>query len=163
DLTPRPPHHPARARAMISLFMQGGPSHLDLLDPKPTLTRYDGKPFPGAIKYDNAAQASSKVLASPWKFRRHGRSGIDVSELPSAYQGTVVRPREPRILNLDPPAHLKGVPQEHYLKYLARLNRDHLAAHPGELDLEARLAGYALAARMQTAAAEALDLSRETA
>src|SRR5207249_1601992 len=70
--------------------------------------------------------------------------------LPSLYQGTVVRPREPRILNLDPPAHLKGEPQEHYLKYLAQLNREHLAAHPGELDLEARLAGYALAARMQT-------------
>jgi hypothetical protein len=82
--------------------------------------------------------------------------------LPSLYQGTVVRPREPRILNLDPPPHLKGAPQEGYLKYLDGLNRDHLAEHPGELDLEARIAGYELAARMQTAAAEALDLSKET-
>src|SRR5688500_16839136 len=43
DLTPKPPHHPARARAMISLFMQGGPSHLDLFDPKPELQRLDGQ------------------------------------------------------------------------------------------------------------------------
>ena len=79
DLKPRPPHSPPRARAMISLFMQGGPSHIDLLDPKPALAKYDGKSFPGTIKYDNAAQASSKVLASPWKFRKHGRCGTEVS------------------------------------------------------------------------------------
>jgi hypothetical protein len=83
--------------------------------------------------------------------------------LPSLYQGTVVRPREPRILNLDPPPHLRGEPQEKLLKYLDSLNREHLAARPGELDLDARIASYALAARMQTAAKEALDLSRETA
>ena len=82
--------------------------------------------------------------------------------LPSLFQGTVVRPREPRILNLDPPARLKGKPQAAYLDYLEKLNRDHLARHPGELDLEARIAGYELAARMQTAAKEALDLSKET-
>jgi hypothetical protein len=245
DLKPRLPDAPPRAKAMISLFMQGGPSHIDLLDPKPALANYDGKPFPGEIKYDNAAQASSRVLASPWKFQKHGQSGIEVSELlphlaevvdqltvirsmytgvnnhvqsihalntgrifaghpvlgswlayglgsesqdlpafvaltdpanlpvagtdhwsngwlPSVYQGTVVRAREPRILNLDPPAQLKGPPQEHYLRYLGGLNADHLAEHPGELDLEARIAGYELAARMQTAAAEALDLRQET-
>src|SRR6059058_1951727 len=81
DLTPKPPHFTPRAKAMISLFMQGGPSHVDLLDPKPELTKYDGKPFPGQIKYDNAAQASSKVLGCPWKFAKHGESGLDVSEL----------------------------------------------------------------------------------
>ncbi|HMC66546.1 MAG TPA: DUF1501 domain-containing protein [Gemmataceae bacterium] len=245
DLKPKAPHHPARARAMISLFMQGGPSHLDLLDPKPLLAKYNGKPFPGEIKYDNAAQASAKVLATPWKFKKHGRSGTEVSELlphlaeivdditvirsmhtgvnnhgqsifalntgrpmagrpslgswmtyglgsvnqnlpafvvltdpeglpvegvanwthgwlPSLYQGTVVRPREPRILNLDPPVHLKGMPQERSLAYLERLNRQHLEGHPGELDLEARIASYELAARMQSAAKEALDLNKET-
>src|SRR5438132_10625679 len=81
DLKQRKPHFPPRAKAMISLFMQGGPSHIDMLDPKPLMAKYDGKPFPGTIKYDNAAQASSKVLASPWKFKKHGRSGIEVSEL----------------------------------------------------------------------------------
>src|SRR2546423_2212151 len=81
DLTPKKPHFAPRAKAMISLFMQGGPSHVDLLDPKPALDKLDGKPFPGSVKYDNAAQASSKVLGSPWKFKKHGKSGLDVSDL----------------------------------------------------------------------------------
>src|SRR5947209_1486977 len=54
DLKPKAPHFAPRARAMISLFMQGGPSHVDLFDPKPKLTELDGKPFPGQVKYDNA-------------------------------------------------------------------------------------------------------------
>jgi hypothetical protein len=246
DLQPKAPHFTPRARAMISLFMQGGPSHLDLLDPKPLMDKYDGKAFPGTVQYDNAAQASARVLASPWKFRKHGQAGIEVSELlpglaevmddltiirsmhtsvnnhvqsihalnngsifagrpvlgswltyglgaesqnlpayvaltdpgalpvvgtgnwsngwlPSLFQGTVVRPREPRIQNLDPPPHLDGEPQKRYLSYLQNLNREHLASHPGELDLEARIASYELAARMQTAAKEALDISAESA
>ncbi len=245
DLKPKPPHFAPKAKAMISLFMQGGPSHVDLLDPKPKLTELDGKPFPGTIKFDNAAQASSKVLGSPWAFAKRGQCGTEVSELlphlariiddvtvvrsmhtdvnnhvqsihalntgrtvsghpvvgswlcyglgcesqelpafvalpdpasqpvsgaehwsngwlPSVYQGTVIRSREPRIPNLDPPPHLKGAPQVELLKYLDGLNRDHLAAHPGELDLEARIASYELAAKMQTAAKDALDLTRET-
>ena len=74
DLLPKAPQHTPKATAMISLWMQGGPSHIDLFDPKPELERLDGQPFPGEIKYDNAAQASSKVLASPWKFAQHGAS-----------------------------------------------------------------------------------------
>jgi len=81
DLEPKQPHHEPRATAMISMFMQGGPSHIDLFDPKPELGRFDGKPFPGEIKYDNAAQASSKCMASPWKFKKHGQCGMDLSEL----------------------------------------------------------------------------------
>jgi hypothetical protein len=83
--------------------------------------------------------------------------------LPSLFQGTVVRPREPRILNLDPPEQLRGNPQKNYLEYLNTLNREHLARHPGEMDLEARLGSYELAARMQTVAKEAIDLSKEPA
>ena len=82
--------------------------------------------------------------------------------LPALYQGTVVRPREPRILNLTPPDRLNGEPQRRYLEYLARLNHRHLAQRPGELDLQARTASYTLAARMQTSAKEALDLSSES-
>ncbi len=89
DLTPKRPHFPGKARAMISLFMQGGPSHIDLLDPKPALAKYDGKAFPGTIKYDNAAEASARVLASPWKFRKHGQSGIEVSELLPGLAGVI--------------------------------------------------------------------------
>ena len=81
DLKPKAPPHEPRAKAMISLFMQGGPSHMDLVDPKPLLEKYDGQKFPGEVKYDNAAQASPRVLASPWKFRKHGQCGMDISEL----------------------------------------------------------------------------------
>jgi hypothetical protein len=81
NLRPKPTHRPPRATAMISMFMQGGPSQMDLLDPKPELNRLDGQKFPGTIKYDNAAQASSTVLGSPWKFSKHGESGTDISEL----------------------------------------------------------------------------------
>src|SRR5262249_53852117 len=83
--------------------------------------------------------------------------------LPSRFQGTVGRPREPRILTLEPQPHLKGTAQNRSLESLDRLNREHLAQHPGESDLEARIASYELAARMQLAAKEALDLSTETA
>ena len=83
--------------------------------------------------------------------------------LPSTYQGTVVRPKEPRILNLDAPARFAGEPQRRYLEYLQGINTRHLAQRPGELDLAARIATYELAARMQTSAKEALDLNQETA
>jgi len=82
--------------------------------------------------------------------------------MPPLYQGTVLRPKEPRILNLQPPAHLEGKLQQQNLALLERLNRDHLQRHPGEADLEARIASYELAARMQVAATEALDISDET-
>src|SRR5687768_13000813 len=55
DVRPKPPAQPASARAMISIFMQGGPSHIDLFDPKPELSKRDGEKFDGEIKYDNAA------------------------------------------------------------------------------------------------------------
>jgi uncharacterized protein (DUF1501 family) len=83
--------------------------------------------------------------------------------LPSLFQGTVLRAKEPRILNLDAPAHLQGALQAQNLKLLSALNERHLAEHPGEADLEARIASYELAARMQTAAKEALDIGAESA
>ena len=55
DTTPKSPHSFGRAKAMISMFMQGGPSHIDLFDPKPELVKLDGKDFPGEVKYDDAA------------------------------------------------------------------------------------------------------------
>ncbi|HRQ89024.1 MAG TPA: DUF1501 domain-containing protein, partial [Bacteroidia bacterium] len=82
DMLPKPPHHRfGQAKAMISMFMQGGPSHIDMFDPKPELDRLDGKDFPGEVKYDDAAGASREVMASPWKFSKHGECGMDFSEL----------------------------------------------------------------------------------
>jgi hypothetical protein len=244
DLLPKPQHFPGKAKAMISLFMMGGPSQMDLFDPKPMLTKYDGQNFPGEIKYDNLAQASSKVFGSPWKFSKHGQCGMELSELlphlskvvddiclirsmssgvsnhaqglyainsgritggnpalgswltyglgceteelpaymvlshpgglptfqsdhftngwlPATYQGTVVRATEPRILNLDPPATLAGNGQRRQLDLLRSLNEEHASDHPAEHDLRARIASYELAANMQTAAKEALDISNE--
>ena len=82
--------------------------------------------------------------------------------LPSLYQGTVIRPREPRILNLEPPTHRRGKLQENYLEFLAGLNQKHLDQRPGELELAARISNFELAARMQSAAREALDIHQET-
>jgi hypothetical protein len=244
DLLPKQPHFQPKARAMISLFMMGGPSQMDLFDPKPMLTKYDGQTFPGEIKYDNLAEASAKVFGSPWKFSKHGQCGMELSELlpklgtvadeitlirsmhsgvnnhaqglyalnngrstagrptlgawlgyglgsetrelpaymvlahpgglptfqgehftngwlPSIYQGTLIRPSRPHILNLDPPPALAGTAQRRQLDLLGSLNEAHLAEHPGELDLQARIASYELAARMQTSAKEALDISNE--
>jgi hypothetical protein len=82
--------------------------------------------------------------------------------LPSIYQGTHVREQEPRIMNLDPPDYLKGDAQGRQLSFLDRINERHLAQHSGELDLQARIASYQLAARMQTAASDALDVRKES-
>jgi len=86
----------------------------------------------------------------------------DSRQLPSIYQGTVVRKTDPKIANLNPIAQLRGKPQGNQLDLLKELNQIHLERHPGEDDLSARIASYELAARMQTAATEALDLSKET-
>jgi hypothetical protein len=246
DLRSRPPSRPPSATAMISMFMQGGPSHLDLFDPKPELAKRHLQNYTGDIKYDDTAGASTKLFASPWKFRKHGQCGMELSELlpslgavaddiclirsmhtgvnnheqsinalntgeilsdrpslgswityalgcetqnlpafaaltdpgglpvggvynwqngwlPSLYQGTVIRPQEPRILNLDPPPQLQGKAQQRLLSYLDSVNREHLATHSTEWDLTARIETYERAARMQVAAKDALDISNESA
>ena len=246
DLKPKSPHHPPRATAMISLFQHGGPSHMDLTDPKPELTKYDGTDYQGEVGYSFVNEASKKLLGTKWRFAKHGQCGTELSELlphmseivddiclirsmhtganghevniryfhggipgvtgrahlgswllyglgsetqelpaymvltdpgghpvdgthnwskgfmPSMFQGTVLRPKEPRILNLDAPPHLRGIPQRQNLDFLQVLNRRHADRFPGADDLEARIASYELAARMQTAAREALDISKET-
>ncbi|MFM8223776.1 MAG: DUF1501 domain-containing protein, partial [Planctomycetaceae bacterium] len=74
------PHFAARAKRVIFLFMKGGPSHLDTFDPKPLLTRDDGRPCPFAKPRVQFA-STGNLLRSPWKFRQHGASGAWVSEL----------------------------------------------------------------------------------
>ena len=246
DLTPKDTHHPPQAKAMISMMMLGGPSQIDLFDPKPELTKRHGERFPGDVKFDNPAQASNEIMKPLWRFSHHGECGMELSELlphlgqvadditlirsmhtgvnnhipsnyalhtgqdrkgravlgswllsslgseteelpsfvaltdprglpligsenwnngklPSIYQGTMVRPTEPRIFNLQAPKHLRGAPQAAQLRFLERFNQAHAEQHPGENDLEARIASYQLAARMQSAAQEAFDISQETA
>jgi Protein of unknown function (DUF1501) len=77
---PKPPHHPPRAKSVICLFQHGGPSQMDLFDPKPELTRHHGKPYPGQLEAHFHTQ-TGKLLASPFKFRKCGRAGMELSEL----------------------------------------------------------------------------------
>ena len=80
DLSPRPSQFAGRARNVIFLYMGGGPSQMDLLDPKPMLTRHDGKPIPQSIT-QRAIGGSTLLMGSPFKFSRHGQSGLELSEL----------------------------------------------------------------------------------
>lgn len=245
DLEPKARDRDAPAKAMISMFMLGGPSQIDLFDPKPELIKRHGERFPGNVKFDNPAQASNEIMKPLWKFHHRGECGMELSELlphlgqvadditlirsmhtgvnnhipsnyamntgrdrkgravlgswllnslgcetdelpafvaltdprglpligsenwhngklPSIYQGTLVRPTEPRIFNLQAPSHLRGKPQAEQLAFLDQFNRAHAVQHPGENDLQARISSYQLAARMQLAAREAFDLSDET-
>jgi hypothetical protein len=75
-LAVKPPHFPARAKRVIFLFMPGGPSQVDTFDPKPRLTQDNGKPAPKLYLGQRR-----NLLASPWKFRKYGQSGIEVSDL----------------------------------------------------------------------------------
>src|ERR1051325_6671634 len=76
----RPPHFVPRAKRVIFLYMPGGPSQLDLFDPKPRLAKDNGKPLPFE-KPKLERTKTGNLLASPWTFSKHGESGIEVSEL----------------------------------------------------------------------------------
>ncbi|MEJ7638873.1 MAG: DUF1501 domain-containing protein, partial [Singulisphaera sp.] len=76
-----PGRAPGRAKQVICLFQNGGPSQMALFDPKPALTKYDGKPFPGGKVETLSLSASGNLLASPYKFAPAGESGIELSEL----------------------------------------------------------------------------------
>jgi hypothetical protein len=249
-LAPRPAHFPATAKSVIWVFLDGGPSHVDLFDPKPELTRLDGKPLPGSFKRPVTAMgktAFTPLLASKRSFKKHGQSGQWVSDwypeiagcvddlaiikschadglnhvgsvcqmntgsilggrpclgawslyglgsvsanlpgyvvlldypedppggarnwgtgfMPSTYQGTRFRSGKTPILHLHPPQKETDTKaQRSKLDFIQELNRRHRAARTEDSDLEARIAAYELAYRMQAAAPEAVDLTRETA
>lgn len=237
----RPPHFTPRAKRVIFLYMPGGPSHLDLFDPKPRLAADQGKPLPFE-KPKLERTKTGNLLASPWKFSRHGASGIEVSELlpqtaaciddicvirsmvadninhsgaalqmctgeqafsrpsigswltyglgtenqnlpgfvvvspaavfqgaqlwassflPSAYQGTLIRDLSRPMANLqDPGGDLKT--ERAKLDALRELNGLHKKERVNESELDARIASFELAFRMQQEAPEAFDLSRES-
>jgi hypothetical protein len=237
----RTPHHRPRAKRVIFLYMPGGPSHVDLFDPKPRLIKDGGKPLPFE-KPKLERTKTGNLLASPWKFSRHGQSGIEMSELPpgmasciddicvirsmvadninhtgaalqmctgeqafsrpsmgswltyglgtenqnlpgfvvvspaavfqgaqlwassflpSAYQGTLVRDLNHPIADL---TDRSGNPERQRcnLDALARLNTIHKRDRVIDSPLDARIASFELAFRMQREAPEAFDINRET-
>jgi hypothetical protein len=79
-LAPREPHFAPRAKRVIFLFMNGGPSHIDTFDPKPKLDELDGREIPESFR-DPRRRAKGKLMRSPFTFAKHGEAGIDVSEL----------------------------------------------------------------------------------
>ncbi|MFM8536860.1 MAG: DUF1501 domain-containing protein [Planctomycetaceae bacterium] len=239
---PALPHHPARAKRVIFLYRPGGPSHIDLLDPKPRVTADDGKPLPFEMPKLQRVKTGN-LLASPWKFARHGQSGIEVSELlpglasriddvcvirsmvadninhtgaalqictgeqafsrpsmgswityglgtenanlpafvvmspasvfqgaplysasflPGGCAGTLIRDLDRPIANLADP-HAVGPRQRRQLDALAALDRlGRGGPRPDAAALDARIASFELAFRMQAEAPEAFDLARES-
>ncbi|MFO0876027.1 MAG: DUF1501 domain-containing protein [Gemmataceae bacterium] len=245
-LAPKPPHFAAKAKSVIFMFMVGGPSALDLFDPKPAVTRFHGKPLPASfgMPVSQFTKGDTPLLASTRKFRKAGKSGLDISDLmpnladcvddicylrscwctstvhapamyhmhsgrtlmghpslgswvtyglgsvsdnlpaycvmlqpegtpeggapcwsagylPAVYQGTLLRRGPNPVLNLRPPVGAGGERQRRTLDLLRSMNQTDLK--PGDTDLEARIASYELAFRMQASAPEAVDLNRETA
>ena len=243
---PKPPHFPARAKSVIWLFMEGGPSHIDLFDPKPTLDQLAGEPMPESFGRPITAMgtAGNTLMASRREWRQHGQSGLWISDwypevarhaddlcvirscfadglnhvgsvcqmntgdilagrpalgawsvyglgtanenlpsfvimtddsevfggpknwssgfLPAVYQGTQFRNEGAPIFHLAPPAGVSPQQQRSKLDFLAKLNRHFGADKSEDTDLEARIDAYELAYRMQAAAPEAVELSRES-
>jgi hypothetical protein len=239
------PHHQPSTDAVICLFQHGGPSQMDLFDPKPELNKRDGQKYEGELEIHFVSQQQGTILGSPFKFQRCGHAGVELSELlphtakivddftlirslttesvdhesalrlihsgklqagnptwgswvvyalgsanqnlpayvvlsdpaglpvdnvrnwssgwlPAAYQGTAFRPGKSGLPNLVTPGEVTPSARTAQLKFLETLNREHLWEYPGNSELEARITNFEIAARMQTAVPEALDLSQET-
>ncbi len=111
-LAPRAPHFAARAKRVIFLFMQGGPSHVDTFDHKPLLRRDDGKTGRGAPDPSGRSRGGT-LLASPWEFRPRGESGLPISDL---FPNLAARADDLCLLNgmhTDNPAHPQATIQMH--------------------------------------------------
>ena len=236
------PHFPPKAEAVIMMMQNGGPSQMDLFDPKPELTKNNGKT---ANVETYQLGNSDKLMASPLTFKKYGKCGLEMSTLlphlgsiaddlcvirsmysehnnhtealvllntgkifpgrpslgswvsyglgsenqnlpayivlrdpegyntsgtllwqngwlPAQFRGTEVSTQGSPVLNLRPQTPLAPAVQKENLDLLARLNEEHRRSYPLDGELETRIRNYELAARMQLAAGDILDLSKET-
>ena len=243
-LIPRTPHFAPKAKRVIHLFMNGGPSHVDTFDPKPMLDRYHGKELP--MENLRTERKTGAAYRSPFAFRQYGQSGIEVSELfshvaehiddiavirsmhadvpnhepslmlmncgdarqirpcmgswvtyglgsenqnlpgfiamcpggypiqesqnwqsgflPSVYQGTYIDTKSNEIERLienikNPETSLRD--QRRQLDLLLQWNQEHAASRGSDPQLEARIASFELAYRMQMDASDAFDIQQE--
>ena len=81
DLAPRPPHFGGQAKSVLQFFMTGGPSQVDLFDPKPALAKHEGELPQGFIDNVESVGSAGGLLPSPFRFARHGHSGLPVSDI----------------------------------------------------------------------------------
>jgi len=246
DLKPREPHFEPKAKSVIHLFMNGGPSQMDLFDPKPMLEKHHGEAYFDKLAADlTTPEQSGGLMKSPFKFAQYGKAGAWVSDamphltevvddiafiksmhtmhpnhepalfmiqsgriipgrasmgswvayglgtenqnlpayvvlddplglpvngpqnwqagfLPPVYQGTRIRSTGSPILNLAPevaePSELVQASRD----LLARLDQIHKNNRPNQLQLDARIASYELAAKLQMSATDALDIRKES-
>ena len=108
----KPPHLPAKAKHVIFLFLNGGPSHVDTFDPKPMLTKYDGKPMPGGkhvISGGGIHLNVGNLMSSPFRFRKYGQSGIEVSDIFPQLGGCIDDICVVRSMYTDVPNHGPGL------------------------------------------------------
>ena len=248
ELAAKPRHFPAKAKHVVFLFMNGGPSHVDTFDPKPALTEWNGKKYAGEYKVGSNGRPVGYLTQTTFGFNQYGQSGLPISSIyphlsahadelcvirsmhsdtaahasgciqmntgsviigkpclgswlsyglgtenenlpgfvgmtaprggpigsgsnwssgfmPAAYQGTTFRSIGSPLLNLATPKGISEKAQRRGLDLLKELNSEHVkkrqAKGPIDSELLARIESYELAYRMQTSAAEAVDLNRE--
>ncbi|MFN7560427.1 MAG: DUF1501 domain-containing protein [Prosthecobacter sp.] len=104
DLQASRPHYTPKAKRVIHFFLNGGPSHVDTFDPKPALAKYEGKPVPS---HRITERKTGAAFPSPFKFQRHGQSGIEVSDLFAKTAAhiddiTVIRSMQAQVPNHEP-------------------------------------------------------------
>ena len=243
NLEPKPGHFPGKAKAVIQIVQNGGPSQMDLFDPKPELQKHDGQRHTEKVEMFQTGSEANELMASPFEFQKHGECGMELSEalthtskyandiclvrsmhtghnnhteglimyvtgkifpgrpaigcwvsyglgtenqnlpafivlrdpagyntsgnllwnngwMPATYRGTEFSTEGSPVLNLNP-----IVPQEtqrENLELLAKLNEEHRTKYPHDSELHARILNYELAARMQLAAGDVLDIGKES-
>src|SRR5688572_18839034 len=111
-LGPKAPHFRPRAKHVIFLFLNGGPSHVDTFDPKPALDRHDGKPMPGKPQVISGGGINLKVgnlMRSPFQFQKYGQSGIEVSDIFPQVGGLIDDICVIRSMYTDVPNHPPGL------------------------------------------------------
>jgi hypothetical protein len=245
-LAPKKPHHAAKAKSVIFLYMYGGPSHIDTFDYKPTMKGRDNQTIAVKTFGRGGHKNQGRIVEPRWDFKQYGQCGKWVSDLfpnlakhvddiaflhsmtadspihgsamiqmntgkilsgapsigswlnyglgsenenlpgyvvmldprggpisgaknwssgymPAQYEGTIFRSQGTPILDLARPAGTSEAAQRRLLDTLREYNGDHQAQRPGNSALEARIASYELAFKMQSSAPEATDLANEPA